>query len=83
MRINPLNTDNPMSFKDAAKVSALAALAIWILTFLAGATMGQIRADPLAFFFDALRTYLISWAGNFITFSSLKTLLKEEEEPDE
>jgi len=81
-RINPLNRDNPMSLKDAAVVSTVAAFAIWVLNFLASVTAGQIRADPWAFCFDAVKTYLVAWAGNFITLTGLSQIIKPKEEAE-
>ena len=77
LNINPFDAGNPMSWRDAAMVSAVLALAIWILTFLANATAGQIRADPLEFVFEAIKTYLIAWAGNFIGLTGLEALVKK------
>jgi len=79
LSINPFNRGNPMTLKDAAYVSTLVALATWILTFLANASAGQIRADPWAFCFDAVKTYLVSWAGTFITLSGLEQYVKRKE----
>jgi hypothetical protein len=83
LRINPLNSDNPMSMRDAAIVSTIVAFVIWILNFLANATIGQVRADPMAFCFDAIKTYLVSWAGTFITLAGLEQYIKrQEKKPD-
>ena len=85
LKINPFDAGNPMSWRDAATVSAVGALAIWILTFLVDATAGQIRADPLEFLFEAVKAYAIAWAGNFITLAGLQQLVaraeKESVEP--
>ena len=79
LNINPFDSSNPMSFKDAAVVAAVAALAVWILTFLSEASLGEIRVDPEAFIFDAVKTYLVAWAGNFITLAGLSELVKRAE----
>jgi len=84
LNINPFEQGNPMTFKDAAIVATIAAFVIWVLNFLANATAGQIRADPAAFCFEAVKTYLIAWAGNFMTLSGLAQLIKRaEEKPSE
>jgi len=79
LKINPFNQGNPMTLKDAAVVATLTALVIWILTFFANATIGAIRADPVAFCFDAIRTYAISWAGTFMTLAGLEQYMKQKE----
>ena len=78
MRINfyPFNSENPMTFKDAAIVSTIVAFVTWILTFLANATTGQIRADVVDFVFNAIKTYAVSWAGTFITLAGLEQYIK-------
>lgn len=68
-----------MSFKDAAAVATITAFVIWILNFLAAASIGQIRADPEAFLFEAVKTYAVSWAGVFITLAGLEQLVKRSE----
>ena len=80
LNINPFDAGNPMSFKDAAAVAAVAALAVWILTFLVNATMGQIRADPEEFVFEAVKAYAIAWAGNFIALAGLSQLVEKARE---
>lgn len=72
-----------MSFQDAAIVSTVVALVTWILTFLANASMGQIRADPVAFAFEAVKTYLVTWAGTFITLAGLEEYVKRSREESE
>ena len=79
LNINPFNAGNPMSWRDAATISLIAAFAVWILTFLVNATMGQIRADPEEFAFEAVKAYAIAWAGNFITLAGLSELVKKVE----
>ena len=82
LNINPFSSSNPMSFRGAAVVAAVAALAVWILTFLSEASLGEIRVDPEAFIFDAIRTYLVAWAGNFITLAGLSHLVEQPEEEE-
>ena len=77
LNLNPFDAGNPMSWRDAATVSAVGALAIWILTFLVDASVGQIRADPLEFLFEAVKAYLIAWAGNFIALAGLQQLVEK------
>lgn len=82
LQINPFNTGNPMTFKDAAIVATVIAFVTWILTFLAAATIGQLRADPAAFCFEAIKTYAISWAGSFISLAGLEQLIKKTGKPE-
>lgn len=77
LKINPFDAGNPMTWRDAATVSAISAMAIWILTFLVNASIGEIRADAAEFFFEAVKAYLIAWAGNFITLAGLEQLVKK------
>jgi len=76
LNINPFEAANPMSLKDAAVVSTIVAFVTWILTFLASASMGQVRADPAAFCFEAVKTYAVSWAGTFISLAGLQQYVK-------
>ena len=80
LNINPFDAGNPMSAKDAAVIAAVAALAVWILTFLANASYGVVEADPEAFLFEAAKTYLVAWAGNFIALTGLEQLVKKARE---
>ena len=74
-----------MSFKDAAIVATVAAFSIWVLEFLASATIGTVRADPWAFVFDAIKTYMVSWAGTFLSLAGLEQYIsrRKEREPSE
>lgn len=69
-----------MSLKDAAVVSTVVALMIWILTFLADAQWVVIVADPGAWVFEAAKTYAVSWAGTFIGLAGLDQLVKRRAE---
>ena len=79
LSINPFSQDNPMTWRDAAAVATITALATWILTFLAETSYGVARADVAEFLFNAVRTYLISWAGSFITLAGLEQYVKGKE----
>uniref|UniRef100_A0A6H1ZXR6 Uncharacterized protein n=1 Tax=viral metagenome TaxID=1070528 RepID=A0A6H1ZXR6_9ZZZZ len=79
LNINPFSHSNPMTLKDAAVVSTIAAGTIWILNFLASATYAQIVADPPTWLFEAVKTYAVAWAGNFITLAGLEELIKRRE----
>ena len=79
LNLNPFETSNPMGLKDAAAVATVAAFATWILTFLAAASLGEIRADPEAFIFEAVKDYLVAWAGTFIALTGLTELVKRSE----
>lgn len=79
LKINPFDRGNPMSWRDAATVAAIGALGIWILTFIVNATIGQIRADPAEFVFEAVKAYALAWAGNFFTLTGLDQLYKKVE----
>jgi len=83
LNINPFNSENPMSLGDAAKVAAATALVTWILTFFAAWTLGEIRADPAEFCFDAVKCYLIAFAGNFAGLAGLKYYVNRQKEGGE
>ena len=82
LKINPFNTENPMTLKDAATVATVVAFVTWILTFLASATIGEVRADVVEFVFEAIKCYLISWAGTFMTLAGLEQLVKRSKKPE-
>jgi len=69
-----------MGYKDAAVVSTVVAFVTWVLTFLASASLGQVRADPAAFVFDAVKTYAVTWAGTFISLAGLEQYVKSTQE---
>ena len=79
LKINPFNTGNPMTLKDAATVATIMAFVTWILNFLASATVGEVRADVVAFVFEAIQFYAISWVGSFVTLAGLEQLIKRSE----
>ena len=80
ININPFNTGNPMTLKDAAIVSTLIALVLWILQFFANAQYVAVVADPGAWIFEALKNYLVNWAGTFITLAGLEQYIKRTSE---
>jgi len=80
LNINPFDSGNPMTFRDAAIVATITAAVIWILTWFANITIGQIRQDLAAVCLDAVKTYAVSWAGTFMTLAGLEQLVKRGEE---
>jgi hypothetical protein len=82
LNINPFNRGNPMTFKDAAVVSTLAGVVITILNQVANATFQTVSASPVEFAFNCVKTFLVSWAGNFITLSGLEQLIKYTQEKE-
>lgn len=81
ININPFNAGNPMTLKDAAIVSTIAALAVWILGFFANAQWEIIIADPNQWVFNAIKDYLVSWAGIFVSLAGLEQLIKRGQTP--
>jgi hypothetical protein len=79
LNINPFNTGNPMTFKDAAVVATIVAFVTWVLSFFANAQWITITADPAAWSFDAIKSYLVYWAGSFVTLAGLEQLVKKKE----
>lgn len=78
LKINPFNTGNPMTLKDAAIVSVIGATAIYFLTFFINVTAGQISADPAAFLVDSVKTWMASFWGNFIALAGLEQYVKRQ-----
>lgn len=78
MNINPFNTKNPMTLKDAAIVSVIGATAIYFLTFFINITAGQICADPATFIVDSVKTWMASFWGNFIALIGLEQYIKSK-----
>lgn len=68
-----------MTWKDAATIATITAFTVWVLNFLSTAPYELIAADPQRFFFEAIRTYLVAWAGNFITLTGLEQYVKHKE----
>jgi len=80
ININPFNTSNPMSLKDAFIVSLIGAIVIWILQFFANAQWEIIIVDIGKWSFDAAKNFLVTWAGLFGTFAGLEQLIKKAKE---
>jgi len=83
LNINPFNQGNPMTFKDAAVVSTLSSVAITILNVVANATFQTVTGSPGEFTFNCVKTFLVSWAGNFITLAGLEKLVGGKEEGEQ
>ena len=79
LNINPFNQSNPMTLKDAAVVATIAAFTIWILQFFANAQWIIIVADPAAWTFEAVKNYLVAWAGIFISLAGLEQIVHRGE----
>lgn len=80
LNINPFNAGNPMTLKDAAAVALIAAFAVWILQFFANAQWDIIVADAPRWVFEAVRNYLVSFAGIFVSLAGLEQLVKKSKE---
>jgi hypothetical protein len=78
LHINPFDTNNPISLRDAAVIATIVAVCAWILTFLANATIGELRADLIAWIFDAVKAFLIAWASTFLTLAGLDQYVKQK-----
>jgi len=76
LNINPFSKGNPMTYKDAAIVSTLSAIAILILTQVANASFAVVAASPVEFAFNCVKTFLVAWAGNFVTLAGLEQLVQ-------
>ena len=76
ININPFSTGNPMTWKDAAIVAAVVALVIWVLGFFANTEWVMIIADPYLWGFNAVKNYVVNWAGTFVGLAGLEQLVK-------
>jgi hypothetical protein len=70
-----------MTWKDAAIVSAVLAFVIWVLQFFANAQYIIIVSDPGAWCFEAVKNYLVNWAGTFVGLAGLEQLVQHGAEP--
>ena len=80
LNINPFNTNNPLTFKDAAVIATIVAACIWALNFFANTEWLIIVKDPAAWGFEAVKSYIVSWAGTFISLAGLEQLIKRSKE---
>jgi len=80
LRINPFNRGNPMSLKDAAIVSGLAALATYFLSFLVNIGYAQVKADLAAFAFESIKCLGSSFFGTLMALLGLEQLIRRAEE---
>jgi hypothetical protein len=80
IQINPFADANPMSLKDAAIVASIAAFAIWVLQFFANAQYNIIVSDPGLWCFEAIKNYVVNWAGTFVSLAGLEQLISRSKE---
>lgn len=80
LKINPFNTGNPMTLKDAAVVALIVAFCIWVLSFFANASWVIIVEDPAAWGFEAIKEYIVAFVGTFIGLAGLEELVKRRGE---
>ena len=79
LNINPLSSDNPMSFKDAAVVALVVALVFTAAGFLEPWTYEAVAADPGAFLFELVKDIVKTFAATFITLAGLTEIVKRRE----
>jgi len=80
ININPFNEGNPMTMLDAAIVAAVVAFVVWTLGFFANSEYLVIAADPKQWIFNAVKDYLVNWAGTFVALAGLEQLIKRGKE---
>lgn len=80
LKINPFNNGNPMALKDAAIVATVVAFIIWVLQFFANAQYVTVVADPGAWAFEAIKNYVVNWAGTFAALAGLEQLVKRQKQ---
>jgi hypothetical protein len=79
LNINPFRNSNPMSWMDAAKLSAILSLAAFFTTFLLPYSYTGITGDMGEFFFGAVRFLGSVFFTNFLSLAGLANLMKKEE----
>jgi hypothetical protein len=80
LNINPFKNSNPMSWEDAAKLSAILSLAAFFTTFLLPYSFSGIIKDLGQFCFEAVRFIGSVFFTNFITLAGLASYTKKETE---
>jgi len=65
-----------MTLKDAAIVAVVIAFCVWVLNFFAVQEWIIVVADPAAWCFIAIRTYIVAWAGTFVGLAGLHQLIE-------
>jgi hypothetical protein len=83
LNINPFDRANPMSLAHAAALATIVAFVTWILSFFANAQYIDIAQNCGAWAFVAVKTYLVSWAGTFMTLAGLEQLMQAAKQPEQ
>lgn len=71
-----------MTMKDAAIVATIVAFIIWCLQFFANSQFDLIMVNPGAWCFEAIKNYLVNWAGTFAALAGLEQYIKRQEKTD-
>ena len=80
MNINPFKNSNPMSWEEAAKLSAILGAAQFFTIFLLPYSLTGIREAVGDFCFSAVRFYGVTFFTNFISLTGLTVYTKKEEQ---
>ena len=76
MKINPFANSNPMSWKDAARVSLILTTAVYFTAFLLPFDIDSIMCEYYAFIFESIKFYGSVFFTNFIALAGLAQYTK-------
>ena len=76
MKINPFANSNPMTWKDAARVSIVLSTAVYFTAFLLPYDIASIMAEYHSFCFESIKFYGSVFFTNFIALAGLAQYTK-------
>lgn len=79
MRLNPFNKSNPMSWKDAAKVSAVLTATTFFTTYVGLPDVPAIQADPVTWTIGAGFFIAKVFLTNFVALTGLAAYMAKRE----
>lgn len=77
MRINPFANSNPMTWQDAAKVSAILTATAYFITFLVPYSFETVKAEFFQFLFDSFKCAGGLFLSNFVALAGLAEMTKK------
>ena len=79
MRLNPFNKSNPMSWQDAAKVSAIIMLTNFFTVYLVDHGIAALQENPLAWAFNAFVFLGRVFLTTFVSLTGLAYIVSKKE----
>ena len=76
MKINPFANSNPMTWKDAAKVSCILSAAVYFTAFLLPYDIDSILCEYYGFVFESIKFYGSVFFTNFVALAGLAQYTK-------